>query len=292
MHFEEFFDSLEGAFAPNTIRAYRSDLQHYADWCKNNQYALFNGQADLFAAYVTDMGKRFKTGTIRRRVASLNSVFKLMKKTDPTGQPEVVLALKRLHRKLGRHQKQATPLTKDILNKLVEVCGNDLKGLRNKLLLQLGYETMRRRSEIVSFTFEDIQRLPNSRVALHLRHSKTDQFGEGKLIPISTELYELITQWQRFANLHEGKILRGLFRKGQKIRESLSGTSVSKILKELQQQAGLKVNNLSGHSFRVGAAIDLLEKGYSLEKIMLIGGWKSETTALRYLRNWQDWKDI
>ena len=232
------------------------------------------------------MGKTLRTGTIRRRVASLRSVFKLMKKPDPTGQPEVVLALKRLHRKLGRHQKQATPLTKDILNHLVAVCGNDLRGLRNKLLLHLGYETMRRRSEIISFTFEDIQQLPRGRVALHLRHSKTDQFGEGKLIPISTELYELINQWQRYSKLHEGKILRGFFRNGQRVRESLSGTSVSKILKELQKKAGIEINHLSGHSFRVGAAIDLLEKGYSLEKIMVIGGWKSETTTIKYLRNW------
>jgi len=25
-----------------------------------------------------------------------------------------------------------------------------------------------------------------------------------------------------------------------------------------------------------------------LEKIMLIGGWKSETSAMRYLQNWND----
>lgn len=39
-------------------------------------------------------------------------------------------------------------------------------------------------------------------------------------------------------------------------------------------------------SFRVGAALDLLKRGVPLEKIMLRGGWKSETTALRYLRSW------
>jgi len=37
----------------------------------------------------------------------------------------------------------------------------------------------------------------------------------------------------------------------------------------------------------VGAAVDLLDQGLSIEQIMLKGGWKSETTALRYLRNWQ-----
>ena len=44
----------------------------------------------------------------------------------------------------------------------------------------------------------------------------------------------------------------------------------------------------SGHSFRVGAAIDLLNKNIPLEKIMLRGGWKSETSAMRYLQSWND----
>jgi len=285
--FQQFFESLEGAFAPNTIRAYRSDLQHYADWCQNNQYDLFSVDADQFTGYVLEMGETLKTATIRRRVASLSSVFKLMKQPDPTNEPEVVLALKRLHRKLGRHQKQATPLTKDILNKLIAVCGDDLRGLRNKLLLQLGYETMRRRSEIVGFRFEDIEHLPNGRAALLLRHSKTDQYGDGKLIPISHELFQLIKRWQRESGLSEGKILRGFMRDGRTTHKELNSASVNNILKELQLKAKLGVKELSGHSFRVGAAVDLLDRGLSIEKIMLKGGWKSETTALRYLRNWQ-----
>ena len=48
---------------------------------------------------------------------------------------------------------------------------------------------------------------------------------------------------------------------------------------------------LSGHSFRVGAALDLLDKKIPLEKIMLRGGWKSEASAMRYLQSLsdQDW---
>ena len=42
---------------------------------------------------------------------------------------------------------------------------------------------------------------------------------------------------------------------------------------------------LSGHSFRAGAALDLLEQGMPLEKIMLRGGWQTDSTAMKYLRN-------
>ena len=57
----------------------------------------------------------------------------------------------------------------------------------------------------------------------------------------------------------------------------------------IQKKAGLnKIGELSGHSFRVGAALDLLDKNIPLEKIMLRGGWKSETSAMRYLQSWSD----
>jgi hypothetical protein len=38
--------------------------------------------------------------------------------------------------------------------------------------------------------------------------------------------------------------------------------------------------------YRVGAALDLLEQGEPLEKIMLRGGWQTDSTAISYLRNW------
>ena len=61
--------------------------------------------------------------------------------------------------------------------------------------------------------------------------------------------------------------------------------TLNQILVKLQNQAGLKFErNLSGHSFRVGAAVDMLLAGETMERIMLKGGWKSESTVMRYLR--------
>jgi len=42
----------------------------------------------------------------------------------------------------------------------------------------------------------------------------------------------------------------------------------------------------AGYSFRSWRALDLLDKNIPLEKIMLRGGWKSETSAMRYLQSW------
>lgn len=40
------------------------------------------------------------------------------------------------------------------------------------------------------------------------------------------------------------------------------------------------------HSFGVGAAFDLLEQGEPLERIMLKGGWQTDSTTMKYLQNW------
>jgi len=219
-------------------------------------------------------------------MANLNNIFNLTKSNNPTKEPLIILTFKKIRRKFGKPQKQATPLTYDILTKLKNVCSDDIVGLRDKLLLQLGYETMRRRSELCQFQFEDLQYLGNHKHALLLRYSKTDQYNQGKIIPISNELSETISSWSLAIGRDSGHILRS-FKRNLSAKSSLTPASINHILKSLQKQAGLnKIGELSGHSFGVGAALDLLDKNIPLEKIMLRGGWKSETSAMRYLQNW------
>ena len=100
--------------------------------------------------------KTLTVATIQRRVANLSSILSLTKNANPTKEPVVILTFKKLRRKFRRPQKKAPPLTYDILKKLKNVCSDDIVGLRNRLLLQLGYKTMRRRSEICQFKFEDL----------------------------------------------------------------------------------------------------------------------------------------
>jgi integrase len=203
---------------------------------------------------------------------------------DPTRAAPVVIALKRMHRQKGRAQKQALPLTNDILQQLLGVCANDLAGQRNRVLLHLGHETMRRRAELCRFCFEDLQTLATGQVVLNLRFSKTDQYGEGRLIAITPMLTELIQKWGETIG-RKGYILRGVYKGKLSVGESLTPASINQILAKLQNQAGLKLErNLSGHSFRVGAAVDMLLAGETMERIMLKGGWKSESTVMRYLR--------
>jgi len=85
----------------------------------------------------------------------------------------------------------------------------------------------------------------------------------------------------------EGYILRSISRHGY-IGINLHPASINTLLKVLQKDLKMDSDEqpLSGHLFRVGEALDLLEQGESLEKIMLRGGWQTDSTAMSYLRNW------
>jgi site-specific recombinase XerD len=283
---DDIFVKFHGAFAENTIRAYRSDFIQYQTWCVESRLEPIPATADTMAMYVDYLSENNKSATIRRRINSLGTVLKLSKNFDPSKDPEVILALKRMHRKIGRAQQQATPLTKSLLNQLLSNCDNSIRSLRNQVLLRLGYETMRRRSELCAFKFEDICKGANGKPAIRLNFSKTDQFGAGKILPISQELFDLLEKW-RIMISDGGYILRSINRHGH-FGNNLHPASISTILKALQIGLvdGTKVKSLSGHSFRVGAALDLLEQGEPLEKIMLRGGWQTDSTAMTYLRNW------
>ena len=283
---DDILAKFDGAFAENTIRAYRSDFIQYQTWCFKNRLEPIPATAENMALYVDYLSGNNKSATIRRRINSLGTVLRLSKHHDPTKQPEVILAIKRMHRKIGRAQQQATPLTKPLLNQLLSNCDSSVRGLRNQILLRIGYETMRRRSELCAFKFEDIYQAPNGKPAIRLNFSKTDQFGAGKILPISQELFDLLEKWRSMIS-DEGYILRSINRHGH-FGNNLHPASVSTLLKGLQKDLKMDSDEqpLSGHSFRVGAALDLLEQGEPLERIMLRGGWQTDSTAMSYLRNW------
>ena len=284
MDVQQILKQLEGAFAKNTLRAYRADFNDFSQWCVSQQLTPGHITSDEISNYIAWMVPNRSSATIRRRIATLSSLYKLMDMHDPTRAAPVVIALKRMHRQKGRAQKQALPLTNDILQQLLGVCANDLAGQRNRVLLHLGHETMRRRAELCRFCFEDLQTLATGQVVLNLRFSKTDQYGEGRLIAITPMLTELIQKWGETIG-RKGYILRGVYKGKLSVGESLTPASINQILAKLQNQAGLKLErNLSGHSFRVGAAVDMLLAGETMERIMLKGGWKSESTVMRYLR--------
>lgn len=203
----DLFEHLHGAFAENNLRAYRADFKVFSSWCASNEIDPLSANPNEVASFFETQAQHRTTATIRRRIVSISTLLKLNNYPDPTRSPEVILALKRIHRQKGRAQKQAPPLTRDILEQLIAVTGQDLVGMRDHVMLMLGYETMRRRSELCNFRFEDIEYLTQDKVGIWLRFSKADQFGEGKFIPISTALATLVENWRINLQVNTGYIL-------------------------------------------------------------------------------------
>ena len=67
--------------------------------------------------------------------------------------------------------------------------------------------------------------------------------------------------------------------------DKFNSGSIGAILNRLKASLGSDVNNcrFSGHSFRAGTAIDLLEARAPLETIILRAEWRSQDNALNYL---------
>lgn len=112
--------------------------------------SLSNSATEV-ASFVEDRAKHLTTGTIRRRIASISNLLKLNNYFDPIRSPEMIRALKLIHMQKCRTQNQAPLVTKDILEQLNVLTGQDLIGARDRVMLTRGNETMRRRSELCNF---------------------------------------------------------------------------------------------------------------------------------------------
>ena len=87
------------------------------------------------------------------------------------------------------------------------------------------------------------------------------------------------------AKINEGLICRGVRSSGV-ITDGLCESRVSRIYKTLARKDGLGesiIQNISGHSMRVGGAHDLLNTGASLPQIMVKRGWAKTDTVMRYI---------
>lgn len=122
MDIQQILKQLDGAFAANTLRAYRADFNDFDRWCKSQQLTPEHITSAEVADYIAWMALSRSTVTVCRRIDSLSSLYKLLDMHDPTRAVAVVLALKRMHRQQGRAQIQAVPLTQDVLEKLLAAC--------------------------------------------------------------------------------------------------------------------------------------------------------------------------
>ena len=170
---------------------------------------------------------------------------------------------------------------------MLNQCGDDLRGTRNRMLLLLAYTTLRRRSEVISLRIEDLTFSDDGTGSILLRQSKTDQTQSGVLLPLNAHVMEVITEYLSQSKLSSGYLLRGI--RGDSINDSLDPGQVARVFKSLARKAQINPKSVSGHSTRIGAAQDLLNEGKTIGQIMAIVGWSKVDTVMKYVGQGPIW---
>jgi integrase len=278
---------MESAYSANTIRSYRADFTIFEAWCRQEHRAALPATPETVANFVRAQSKSAAPATVSRRRAAIAKIHRLLKLDSPVASEEVNLATRTVFRQKGRRQDQALGLTSTLKQKLIRNCPADLRGLRDRALIAVGYDTLCRRAELVQLQIDDLTVKADGSGTILVRKSKTDQIGAGRLAYLSAETLAHLQLWLRTSNLGIGPIFRGV-RGTQLMSDALHPYSVARILKDLARDVGLDktiIAKLSGHSLRVGAAQDMAAAGIDLGAIMHAGGWKSPDMVMRYIEH-------
>ena len=116
-----------------------------------------------------------RASTIRRKCASISAIHLYGYLENPTKHPEIKIAIRKINRRLGTCFRQARPINRHLLDRMLHVCGDDLRGTRNRMIPLLAYTTLCRRSELTSLRVEDLTLCRDGESVIFLRQSKTDQ---------------------------------------------------------------------------------------------------------------------
>ena len=291
---EETLKNLRSSKAPNTVRAYKSDFEDFGLFCIKNGFQNLPSEPKIVSLYLTHLStKDAKISTIKRRLVSIGVIHKMKGHYLDTRHPLIIENLMGIKRRKGSVQKGKKPLLINDLKQVIDVINKanepDIKKLRNKAILLIGFSGGFRRNEIVSLDLEDIEFVFEG-LKITIKRSKTDQYGEGmtKGIPhFENSFYCPVTNLKRWLNT--SKIKNGpifvKFSKGSKItKKRLTDQSIALIIKDYLIKAGIDSKNYSGHSLRSGFATSAAEAGAEERSIMAMTGHKSTEMVRRYIK--------
>ncbi|RVT90554.1 integrase [Sphingomonas crocodyli] len=218
------------AWAPNTIRAFLSDLVIWDDWCRRSALQLSEATPETTAAFIRALaGVDVVAGievraaaTIARYLVNIGWAYRMVGIADPTNGPLVSLELKAARRVLGTRQRQAralrfkgdvaeldAPAAGLCITHLLKACRRDLMGDRDRALLLVAYDTGFRRSELVGIDVADIEGPDVSGAGtVELGRSKTDQVGEGAFAYLSPVTMRAILRWRDAGHIDAGALFR------------------------------------------------------------------------------------
>lgn len=271
-HFLEYLRDHKN-YSSHTIRNYRIDLAQFAEFMNTFELNLQDLERADIRMFLGELKRRrLKKTSIARKLASLKSFFRFLKRTHVVDKnPAALVSSPRLDKPLPKF------LTIAEMDKLFEIIKTDtVPGLRNRVVVELFYATGMRISELVSIKMKQLD-LDNQivRILGKGRKERIVPFGA----PAGKWLRKYVAQRRNF-----------LMEKGHLAEEHLfvnkdgvgiSARGVRGIVDRFLYLASDR-HGLSPHALRHTFATHLLDNGADLRAIQELLGHSSLATTERY----------
>lgn len=271
-------DYARAAASENTLKAYAKDWAHFARWCRMKGAEPLPPSPEMIGLYLADLASgsgpspALCVSTIERRLSGLAWNVAQRGFTLDRKNRHIATVLAGIKRKQARPPVQkAAILAEDILA-MVATLPFDLRGLRDRAILLLGYAGGLRRSEIVSLDAHKDD-TPDSggwieifdKGALLTLNAKTGwrEVEIGRGAKEQTCPVHALEQWLHFSKIDFGPVFVGTSRDGKRASVTrLNDKHVARLIKRTVLDAGIRselpekerLALFSGHSLRAGLA--------------------------------------
>ena len=256
----------------NTIQAYRRDLNFLFEYLnKNNMDYLKVGYDDV-QKYMEELnGEGRKAASVSRRLATLRSFYGfLLKKKLIKAIPTNKINMPKIEK------KAPMVLTSDEVEILLsQPKSNDLKGIRDKAMLEFAYATGMKVSEIINLDLKDVN-LVDSYVVCNEGYSKRvvplGRISKEALVEYldNSRPYLLKTEDEKplFVNIMGNRLTRQGF---------------WKIIKQYQEQAHID-KEITPHVLRHSFATHLLQNGADMRAVQTMLGHTDIASTQVYMK--------
>ena len=291
---EETLINLQNSKAKNTVRAYKSDFDDFSLFCIKNSFKSLPSEPKVISLYLTYLSSNnAKISTLKRRLVSIGVIHRLKGHYLDTKHPAIIENIMGIKRRKGSIQKSKKPILirhlKLIINVIDEQKKEEIKKLRDRTIILIGFSGGFRRNEIVLLDHDDLELVPEG-LKINIKSSKTDQFGEGsvKALPYfdGSKYCPVVSlkKWIEISQIKSGPLFKR-FTKGSKLSNNrLTDQTVALLIKKYLKLAGIESQNYSGHSLRSGFATSAAESGAEERSIMAMTGHKSTEMVRRYIK--------